>query len=147
MNSSRYSTSFHAVPITYEPIDLDGGDDQAGDQRAGHVAEPAQHDGDVGDQHELEPDRRIDGVDRREQHAGHADAGDADRPGEREDAAGVDPHERRRRARSCAVARMTLPVYDQRMKAKSAAVESTATANATIWARLSTAPPRRTTTA
>ena len=75
--------------------DLDGGDDQAGDQRAGHVAEPAQDDGDVGDQHELEPDRRIDGVDRREEHAGHAHAGDADRPGEREDAAGVDPHERR----------------------------------------------------
>jgi hypothetical protein len=32
-------------------------------------------------------------------------------------------------ALSWAVARMTLPVYDQRMKAKSAAVQSTATAN------------------
>ena len=49
--------------------------------------------------------------------------------------------------RSCAVARMTLPVYDQRMKAKSAAVRATATAKATICATLKAAPPIRTTTA
>ena len=49
-------------------------------------------------------------------------------------------------ALSCAVARMTLPVYDQRRKAKSAAVQSTATAKAISWARLSTALPMRTTT-
>ena len=49
--------------------------------------------------------------------------------------------------RSCAVARMTLPVYDQRMNAKSPAVRTTATANATICAQLNTAPAKRTTAA
>ena len=42
---------------------------------------------------------------------------------------------------------MTLPLYDQRMKAKSAAVKRTATANAATWARLRAMLPKRTTTA
>ena len=44
-------------------------------------------------QHELQARGRIDRVDGREQHAGRADAGDADRPGERVDAIGVDAHQ------------------------------------------------------
>ena len=74
---------------------LDRGDDQRGDQRARHVAEAAEDDGDVGDQHELQAGGRVDGIDRRQQHAGRADAGDADGPGDRVDAVGVDAHERR----------------------------------------------------
>ena len=47
-------------------------------------------------------------------------------------------------SRSCAVARMSLPVYDQRMNANSAAVAATAIANATICATLNAAPKSRT---
>src|SRR5439155_1432175 len=76
--------------------DLHRRHDQASQHRPHHVAEAAQHDDDVGEEHELQPRRGVDGVERRHQRARGADARDADRERQAVDLVGIDAHQCRR---------------------------------------------------
>src|SRR5215467_5569444 len=73
--------------------DLDARHDDGTEERPHHVAQAAQHHHHVSEEHELEPRRRVHGVERGDEHPRHAYAGDADGERQAVDAIDVDAHE------------------------------------------------------
>jgi len=66
---------------------------QAGDQRADHIAERAQHHGDEGHQHEHLPDKRVGGIERHQQRTRSPRQRQRDAKGDAKYAVGIDAHQ------------------------------------------------------
>src|SRR5512138_3291114 len=80
------------------PDDLHPRHNDGAEKGAHHVAEATQHHHHVGKEDELEPRRRVHGVEGRDEHTRHPHAADADGEGQAVDAIDVDAHEGRRLA-------------------------------------------------